>query len=211
MTVHSAKGLEFRVVFIVGMEEELFPSSMSSDSPRQLEEERRLFYVAITRAEEYLVITNAKSRFRYGKTEMCKPSRFLREIDPLYIRISGISSGNAILTSAINNVRPSASIITTPPSARPSVSSTSATPTGADARRFVRVTPSLHSSPQLAASHPAANTSNLSVGTKILHERFGHGTITAIEGTGIDTKATVLFENVGIKQLLLRFAKFKVI
>ncbi|MBR5467202.1 MAG: UvrD-helicase domain-containing protein [Bacteroidaceae bacterium] len=211
MTVHSAKGLEFRVVFIVGMEEELFPSSMSSDSPRQLEEERRLFYVAITRAEEYLVITNAKSRFRYGKTEMCKPSRFLREIDPLYIRISGISSGNAILTSAINNVRPSASIITTPPSARPSVSSTSATPTGADARRFVRVTPSLHSSPQLAASHPAANTSNLSVGTKILHERFGHGIITAIEGNGIDTKATVLFENVGTKQLLLRFAKFKVI
>lgn len=202
MTVHSAKGLEFRVVFVVGMEETLFPSQMSMDSPRGLEEERRLFYVAITRAEEFLIITHAKSRFRYGKTEFCEPSRFLREIDPRFLRVKGA---------------PMSGIIKVPTTTSSSSSSSSSSvvrqmvPTGIDARRFVRVKPTIQSS---GVSMNTANSSTdvppVSIGTRILHERFGAGVVTAIEGSGIDAKATVNFQNLGIKQLLLRFAKFKI-
>ena len=199
MTVHSAKGLEFRVVFVVGMEEDLFPSQMCSDSPRGLEEERRLFYVAITRAEEYLVISHAKTRFRYGKMEFCEPSRFIREIDSRYLRPKG---GGTLPTSTIK------------PISRPSVSAPSApVPTGAEARRFVKLTPSLTAS-QSATSSSSSSASvpcgNVTVGCKVQHDRFGLGIVTAIEGKGIDIKATVNFENVGQKQLLLRFAKIKV-
>lgn len=202
MTVHSAKGLEFRVVFVVGMEETLFPSQMSMDSPRGLEEERRLFYVAITRAEEFLIITHAKSRFRYGKTEFCEPSRFLREIDPRFLRVKGA---------------PMSGIIKEPTTTSSSSSSSSSSvvrqmvPTGIDARRFVRVKPTIQSS---GVSMNTANSSTdvplVSIGTRILHERFGAGVVTAIEGSGIDAKATVNFQNLGTKQLLLRFAKFKI-
>ena len=87
MTVHSAKGLEFRNVFVVGMEENLFPSGMAGDSPRAMEEERRLFYVAITRAEEHCFLSFAKTRFRYGKMEFGSPSRFLRDIDTRFLQL----------------------------------------------------------------------------------------------------------------------------
>lgn len=212
MTVHSAKGLEFRVVFVVGMEESLFPSQMSMDSPRGLEEERRLFYVAITRAEEYLVITNARSRFRYGKTEFYEPSRFLREIDPRFIRVKGVgdrlslgmgtgSSFNRINVNEFGNTVSSKS-----------PTSSGVIPTGTDARRFVKVKPLSQSSQQPSQSQFASTeTNSISVGTRIQHDRFGNGVVTAIEGKGIDIKATVSFDNVGTKQILLRFAKFKVL
>lgn len=187
MTVHSAKGLEFKVVFVVGMEENLFPSQMSMDSVRGLEEERRLFYVAITRAEEYLVITNAKSRFRYGKTEFCEPSRFLREIDPRFLRVKGSAGSVSVGSSPVRSV-----------------------PTGLDARRFVRVSPVSSAEPQQVASSANAPVA-VAVGTRVRHERFGIGTVTAIEGSGMDTKATVNFDNAGTKQLLLRFAKITVL
>ncbi|MBQ5840214.1 MAG: UvrD-helicase domain-containing protein [Bacteroidaceae bacterium] len=206
MTVHSAKGLEFRVVFIVGMEEGLFPSQMSSDSMRALEEERRLFYVAITRAEEYLVITNARSRFRYGKTEFSEPSRFLREIDPRFIQVKGSGS----VGSSLGFSQRSSNTSHTPVSSNTHTASTTRTmPTGIDARRFVKVTPS--ASPSSAISSSTSGSTPIQVGTYIQHERFGRGQVTAVEGSGIDAKATVHFENVGTKQLLLRFAKFKVI
>ena len=206
MTVHSAKGLEFRVVFIVGMEEGLFPSQMSSDSMRALEEERRLFYVAITRAEEYLVITNARSRFRYGKTEFSEPSRFLREIDPRFIQVKGSGS----VGSSLGFNQRSLNTGHTPVSSNTHTASTTRTmPTGIDARRFVKVTPS--ASPSSAISSSTSGSTSIQVGTYIQHERFGRGQVTAVEGSGIDAKATVHFENVGTKQLLLRFAKFKVI
>lgn len=210
MTVHSAKGLEFRVVFIVGMEETLFPSQMSMDSPRGLEEERRLFYVAITRAEEYLIITHAKSRFRYGKTEFCEPSRFLREIDPRFLRVKGASAsasaGIARLGQAgMSSFSPSCASRTPSSGFRQSV------PTGIDARRFVRVKTAAQSAGEPSqAGTVTKDVPNVSVGTRILHERFGSGVVTAIEGKGIDSKATVDFQNVGVKQLLLRFAKFKI-
>ncbi len=216
MTVHSAKGLEFRVVFVVGMEEDLFPSQMCNDSQRGLEEERRLFYVAMTRAEEYLVITNARSRFRYGKVEFTRPSRFLREIDPRYLHVRGIGAsqpltgGGTSLSGTQMPPRPtvlSSSHPTASLSSRPTASSPSATLPPKDNPRFVRV-----SKPTSSASASApADFPNISVGSRIQHDRFGNGLITAIEGKGIDTKATVSFENVGTKQLLLRFAKFKVL
>jgi DNA helicase-2/ATP-dependent DNA helicase PcrA len=203
MTVHSAKGLEFRVVFVVGMEETLFPSQMAMDSPRGLEEERRLFYVAITRAEEYLVITNARSRFRYGKTEFCEPSRFLREIDPRFLQVRG-SGAMGSATTRVSSVPSHHGVSRTDEG-----DVVAKTPRGIDARRFVKVTPMLHQSQTMpGSSQPASTNSSVAVGTRILHERFGKGVVTAVEGSGIDTKATVNFENVGVKQLLLRFAKF---
>lgn len=210
MTVHSAKGLEFRVVFVVGLEETLFPSQMSSDSPRALEEERRLFYVAITRAEEYLILTNARSRFRYGKTEFSEPSRFLREISPCYLHVRG--SGSTLSSSISRNVlgkdAPTFPGVTSAPPVAERASRQ--VPVGIEARRFVRLSPSPSSSRQSSVSSPSASSSvSISVGMRIQHERFGIGTVTAIEGSGMDTKATVNFENVGTKQLLLRFAKFK--
>lgn len=211
MTVHSAKGLEFRVVFIVGMEETLFPSQMSMDSPRGLEEERRLFYVAITRAEEFLIITHAKSRFRYGKTEFCEPSRFLREIDPRFLRVKGASANTSVGTGRFGQCASSSSPLfgvsqTSSSNVRQSI------PTGIDARRFVRVKPVAQSgSGTLQSNIATKDTLPVSIGTRILHDRFGSGVVTAIEGKGIDAKAKVDFDNVGIKQLLLRFAKFKVL
>lgn len=192
MTVHSAKGLEFRVVFVVGMEEDLFPSYMSNNSTIGLEEERRLFYVAITRAEEYLVITNAKSRFRYGKTEFCEPSRFLREIDPRFLRSKGTTTIRS--TSTVSAIQ----------------SPTRTVPTGIDARRFVRVSIAKTQS-KPSNSHPETSFSQVSVGTRVRHERFGTGIVTALEGSGMDMKATVNFDNAGTKQLLLRFAKITVV
>ncbi len=193
MTVHSAKGLEFRAVFIVGMEEDLFPSQMCSDSQRGLEEERRLFYVAMTRAEEYLVVTHARSRFRYGKVEFGRPSRFLREIDPRYLSLRGIGA------TPLGNPQPN----------RPLPQARSVAPASPSGGRFVRVSQAT-SSPSTTDSL-STPPSSLKAGTRIQHDRFGQGMITAIEGQGIDTKATVKFENVGIKQLLLRFAKFRVV
>lgn len=210
MTVHSAKGLEFRVVFIVGMEETLFPSQMSMDSPRGLEEERRLFYVAITRAEEFLIITHAKSRFRYGKTEFCEPSRFLHEIDPRFLRVKGASASASAGIARLGQ----AGMSSLPPSGAsrtPSSGFRQSVPTGIDARRFVRVKTAAQSAGEPSqAGTVAKDVPNVSVGTRILHERFGSGVVTAIEGKGIDSKATVDFQNVGVKQLLLRFAKFKI-
>jgi DNA helicase-2/ATP-dependent DNA helicase PcrA len=206
MTVHSAKGLEFKVVFVVGMEEDLFPSKMSMDSPKGLEEERRLFYVAITRAEEYLVITNARSRFRYGKTEFCEPSRFLRELDPRFLHIKGAAS-NSVPTGKY------AGRIDVPSFESNSQKKPGSTviPTGIDARRFVKVTPGLQQKEAPNISDIGLSSPSVYVGTRIMHERFGCGIVTAIDGKGVDTKATVNFDNVGTKQLLLRFAKFKVI
>ncbi|MBQ2074068.1 MAG: UvrD-helicase domain-containing protein [Bacteroidaceae bacterium] len=194
MTVHSAKGLEFRVVFVVGMEETLFPNQLCMDTVRGLEEERRLFYVAITRAQEYLLLSNAKSRFRFGKTELCKPSRFLSEIDPRFLqRTNGKGRVQAV----------------TP------------VPSGIDARRFRKISsikPTVPTGQNVAftpaastVSHTTMDTADIVVGSRILHDRFGLGTVTAVSGSGMDKKATVIFDNVGQKQLLLRFAKFKVV
>lgn len=198
MTVHSAKGLEFKVVFVVGMEEGLFPSCMAQESAREMEEERRLFYVAITRAEEYCFLSFARSRFRYGKMEFGSPSCFLRDIDARYLRLPGdalpvsrvsrhdeeepASYGNAV------RERPKGDLFR--PAAPPKLSriaSLSSRPASGDA------------------------SSSLQAGQKIEHERFGIGEVLNVEGSGENCKATVRFRYAGEKQLLLKFARFKVI
>ena len=189
MTVHAAKGLEFRNVFVVGLEEDLFPSPMAKDNLRAIEEERRLFYVAITRAEERCYLSYAKTRMRYGKMEFGAPSRFLRDIDACYLDLPDsekprrLTEGKSPLFSS-----------------RPLVASSELP------RHLKRVPAS--SSPSVAA---AAGNASLHAGQTIEHERFGMGTVLRVEGTGENVKATIRFENVGEKQLLLRFARFKVV
>ncbi|MDR2844307.1 MAG: UvrD-helicase domain-containing protein [Candidatus Symbiothrix sp.] len=190
MTIHSAKGLEFKNVFVVGLEENLFPSERSRDNAKEIEEERRLFYVGITRAEENAVLTYAKSRFRNGQTQSCTPSRFLRDIDPEYLRLSGSSA----LERSWSPRSSSASI----PRIEPGVHAVS--------RKFSPVE-SVQSTP--VATHQSIG--NLHIGDVIRHERFGQGKVTALTGENENAKATVDFDNFGNKQLLLKFARFEVV
>jgi DNA helicase-2/ATP-dependent DNA helicase PcrA len=201
MTIHSAKGLEFNSVFIVGVEENLLPSSMAQNSARELEEERRLFYVAITRAKEHCTLTFSKSRYRYGSFEFCEPSRFLKEIDRSYIRMLGDNT-----TYIKSTPRPQA------PAGGPTFALTnrarSAAPTPQEPPR--RIVPQ-----RLQRITPTATTSTgsapLRVGQVIEHERFGIGDVINVEGSGENAKATIKFRNVGVKQLLLKFARYKII
>lgn len=186
MTIHSAKGLEFPVVFIAGLEEGLFPSELSAEVPRELEEERRLFYVALTRAERQVVLTYAKSRFRNGRMEFSRPSRFIREIPQQFYKASQSTSGafQPRIEQRIKPFRPQ------------NVGGGFVPPT----RPF---SPPNRPTTIVQPSVPG----ELKVGSAVVHERFGRGVVQALEGSGIDAKATVLFENAGTKVLMLRFAK----
>ena len=216
MTVHAAKGLEFRVVFVVGLEENLFPSALSLESPREMEEERRLFYVALTRAEELCFLSYAGNRYRYGKMEFSNPSRFLYEIDPACVK--GLNGGGARYRRETDDIdsRPLASVSRVVPKASPlrpvtrmrplsSASGTSSSrPSSSSARSSFEV-------PAASATVSTGDSGGLRVGQTIEHERFGRGTIQAIEGSGENLKATVVFSSMGTKQLLLKFARFKVV
>ena len=190
MTVHAAKGLEFEAVFVVGLEEELFPSQMSMDSPRQIEEERRLFYVAMTRAKKHLFLTYARRRMKYGVTSDCEPSRFLKDIDKRFLK-----SDKPEMPSFKDIVSRPTFIPQRPrviPQAPPS--------------NFIKVRKTVSES-QPSPSVPSS-INGLTVGSVIVHERFGEGVVERLEGSGLDAKACVRFQNVGTKQLLLRFARF---
>lgn len=190
MTVHAAKGLEFPVVFVVGLEEELFPSAMCIDSMRAIEEERRLFYVAITRAERHCFLSYAKSRMRYGKMEFAAPSRFLKDIDVRYLRLPG----QMVYTQ---REEPRAPVFTKiQPEAKPT---------------FTPSTPRNLKPVAAAATIAPSQNLALSVGQYIEHERFGLGEVLKVEGEGDSAKALIRFKNAGEKQLLLRFARFKVV
>ena len=224
MTVHAAKGLEFATVFVVGLEENIFPSPLAAVSVRELEEERRLLYVAITRAEKHCILTNAKNRFRYGKMEFDNPSRFIDEIDA-----SLIEGGEEAPESSFGggyggrmpwdrdrsgygchyqNAKPVASqFMADPKPGFKSVRTVNAV------HRIMGDTAS-SSSVALAGSSTSKASSaagSLSEGCRIEHQRFGIGTVLKIEGTGENTKATVEFQNAGTKQLLLKFAKFTIL
>ncbi|MDO4164444.1 MAG: 3'-5' exonuclease [Bacteroides sp.] len=192
MTVHSAKGLEFRNVFVVGMEENLFPSSMVGDSPRALEEERRLFYVAITRAEQHCYLTYAKSRYRYGKMEFGSPSRFLKDIDVRFLRLPQDRGFEYRKREEVQ--RPRQSLFT--PSAP---------------RNLRRVEPAAINVSASATTSGSSVGNGVRAGQLIEHERFGLGKVLKVEGAGDNAKATIHFENAGDKQLLLRFARFKIL
>ena len=211
MTVHAAKGLEFKNVFVVGLEEELFPSSMSKDNPRAVEEERRLFYVAITRAEENCVLTYAKSRFRNGQSAMCSPSRFLKDIDVRFLDVPADSSADTFAAARERFQRPAF----TSPFQQPRVvekeepSFISPVAQALQRQRLTKVETA--TSIPASSSAPASDLSGLRVGAKVRHDRFGEGEVIAIEGDGGNAKATVAFTHFGQKQLLLKFARLTII
>ncbi len=224
MTIHAAKGLEFATVFVVGLEENIFPSPLAAISVRELEEERRLLYVAITRAEKHCILTNAKNRFRYGKMEFDNPSRFIDEIDA-----SLIEGGEEAPESSFGggyggrmpwdrdrsgyrrdyqNSKPVASQFMADP--KPGFKSVRAV----NAVHRIMGDTARSSSVALAgssASKASSASGSLSEGCRIEHQRFGIGKVLKIEGTGENTKATVEFQNAGTKQLLLKFAKFTIL
>ena len=221
MTIHSAKGLEFRNVFIVGMEENLFPGPMSSDSPRALEEERRLFYVAITRAEENCFISYAKNRYKYGKPEFCNPSRFLKDINPDFLKMPADSGFTPVRNEGYTkrNYERGYERNETYRSSGPSMFDGGEMPQ--EPVRFVKPVPprnlkrivpvSQNPAVSRSAETGKADTHGVEVGRLIEHERFGRGEVVRLEGSGDNCKATVRFENAGDKQLLLKFARFKII
>lgn len=282
MTIHAAKGLEFPTVFVVGLEENIFPSPMSAGSRREIEEERRLLYVAITRAERHCILTNAKNRFRYGTMQIDNPSRFLNDFDPTLIHIDDNASStfgrechkmpwdednssrstwrredagddfreyepNRAYTgsrpwgqeyrqmgSRWQNANPVASQFRADP--KPKIterkrSEAAVDPLSERAKRrliaeganFKRLSSEItnggrilssDSSPVSSPSSPVSSSvsvAGLSVGVTIEHQRFGIGEVLSLEGTGENAKATVEFRNAGRKQLLLKFAKFKVV
>jgi len=208
MTVHSAKGLEFPVVFVVGLEENLFPSALSMNSQRELEEERRLLYVAITRAERLCYLTYAKCRWRYGKMEFGTPSRFLSDIDGDFI---GRSFSNDLPFAAPRRSSDTrrdswARHVERPVSLR--VERPKTVPQRPSGQRRLRPLSALTGETPSSVSSSTAVMPVLREGDRIEHQRFGLGEVIRIEGTGENTKATVRFQYAGEKQLLLKFAKF---
>ena len=217
MTIHSAKGLEFPTVFVVGLEENIFPSPMCTNSMRELEEERRLLYVAITRAKKHCILTCAQNRFRYGRMEYDTPSRFIRDIDPELLDVQSETgggessyrrpSGGSRSPEWMQNPRPVATQFRADPKPRAVAPRQPEKPVDPFGPNFKRVYNAV--APRPMASAPSAG--ELREGCQIEHQRFGIGRVLKIEGTGENTKATVEFRNAGTKQLLLKFAKFKII
>ena len=197
MTVHAAKGLEYEAVFVAGMEDELFPNANARFFPKEMEEERRLFYVALTRAKSYCYLSYARTRIRYGSFLTCEPSPFISEIDPACLRREDIAFTPR--TAATDGHRPS--IRTAEPPSRPNPLSTLRT------RRLSRVAPT--SRPSAGKSLDEAG--GLRVGQHIEHERFGRGEVRRLEQAGETIKATVQFDNAGEKALLLKFARYRIL
>ncbi len=261
MTVHAAKGLEFATVFIVGLEENIFPSPLAAMSVRELEEERRLLYVAITRAEKHCILTNAKNRFRYGKMEFDNPSRFIDEIDSSLIEAqdemggSYFGGGSSYERSASYGERssygggygkrmpwdqkrrisdrdedvPEWKRVTSqfrpdpkPASDTSSLSSSSRESLSSGNFKSVRALDAARrilgnnrnssvSSTSSVSSSAGSSFGALKEGCKIEHQRFGVGVVRKIEGQGENAKATVEFQNSGVKQLLLKYAKYTIL
>lgn len=282
MTIHAAKGLEFPTVFVVGLEENIFPSPMSAGSRREIEEERRLLYVAITRAERHCILTNAKNRFRYGTMQIDNPSRFLNDFDPTLIHIEDNASStfgrechkmpwdednssrstwrredagddfreyepnraytgsrpwgekyrqmgsrwqnaNPVASQFRANPKPKITERKRPEAAVDPLSERAKRRLIAEGANFKRLSSTItnggrilssDSSPVSSPSSPVSSSvsvAGLSVGVTIEHQRFGIGEVLSLEGTGENAKATVEFRNAGRKQLLLKFAKFKVV
>lgn len=205
MTVHAAKGLEFKYVYIVGLEENLFPSQLSISSRSDLEEERRLFYVAITRAEKQAILSFATMRYRFGNITYCEPSRFINEIDDKYLdypientqkKFSDDSFGgyrtnylknNKLDENALNNNEKTKAITFNPSN-----------------KKLIKINSNLSSSSSILDTKL---NKNLIAGDWVLHDKFGKGQISALEGNWPETKANIIFEKVGQKSLLLKFAR----
>lgn len=198
MTIHSSKGLEFPYVFIVGLEENLFPSQMALNSRAELEEERRLFYVALTRAEKKCTISYVTSRFRFGQQIFAEPSRFIDELDQKFIHHINRMEGNTGGGRSLNSYQR--------PSEYAKPQSRSETGFKMPTQRNLKPLKSATTS-----SGKQATTVPLKVGYNVVHERFGKGKVTALEGKAPDQKATIFFPRVGNKTLILKFAKLEVV
>ncbi len=196
MTIHAAKGLEFRHVFIAGLEENLFPSQMSLGTQKELEEERRLFYVALTRARERVTITYANTRYKWGSITPCRPSRFLNELDPRYVNFPGRSDLNRGRINAGTQDHSS-------PGLRVHISS----PQKTHIRKKTFSSPGKSAPENFVPDDPR----RIKAGMEVEHARFGTGKVLQTEGDFPETKATVFFKDFGQKQLLLKFAKLKII
>ncbi|MCA6423133.1 MAG: UvrD-helicase domain-containing protein [Flavobacterium sp.] len=208
MTIHLAKGLEFPYVFVVGMEEDLFPSAMSLNTRSELEEERRLFYVALTRAEHQAYLTYAQSRYRWGKLTDAEPSRFIEEIKDEYLEyINPMDTGYRYKPSMdldiFGDVDKSKLRLAKPVGGTPPKRNDNEPIPSANIRKLKPV--------GNAPSNTNLFDSKLTIGNVVMHERFGKGEIINLEGVGADKKAEIKFEVGGIKKLLLRFAKLDVI
>jgi DNA helicase-2/ATP-dependent DNA helicase PcrA len=207
MTIHSAKGLEFKHLVIAGVEEELFPSQMSTDNPKDLEEERRLFYVALTRAEKSAIITYAAQRYKWGVQNACSPSRFIKEIDARFLDLPPdfypVIQGSGSIQAEKEKFVPESYRRLMEQRKQPSQIQSGG-------RKLVNI--------NQATSQPAppprdfipSDPGMIKEGTRVEHPRFGIGKVAQLEGTGSNIKATVLFP-VGTKQLLLKFAKLRVV
>jgi len=199
MTIHSSKGLEFPQVYVVGLEENLFPSQMSLNSRSDLEEERRLFYVAVTRAKSKLTISYATSRFKFGTLISCEPSRFLDEIDAKYLELDFTAKPAA--SSFFEDER-------TAWSRKADTFSKPKTPASSAPPKTTSILAKAHvPTPGFAPS----DTSKLQTGMEVEHERFGFGKVLQLEGNKPDIKATIFFKEIGQKQLLLKFAKLRIV
>ena len=209
MTIHLAKGLEFPYVYIVGLEENLFPSAMSMNTRSELEEERRLFYVALTRAEKQAYLTYAQTRYRWGKLIDCEPSRFLEEIDEKYLEYLTVKkpdfSQNKFINEDIFGSVPQHKIRFKKPIQRPQ-------------KKIIKEQKVVFTPPKnlKKVSKSALNSSNLFdskivVGNIVEHSKFGKGEVLSLEGLGANKKAEIRFATVGVKKLLLQFAKLRII
>lgn len=211
MTIHLAKGLEFPHVFIVGLEEDLFPSAMSLNTRSELEEERRLFYVALTRAEHQAYLTYAQSRYRWGKLVDSEPSRFIEEINDSYLEyLNPVDHGGyrykpQMDIDIFGDIDKSKLRLSKPVSSAPP----------AYLNTEVNDKPNIRKLKPVSGIKTQSNTnlfdSNLVVGNIVMHERFGKGQIMSIEGVGADKKAEIKFDVGGLKKLLLKFAKLQII
>jgi DNA helicase II / ATP-dependent DNA helicase PcrA len=189
MTVHAAKGLEFPYVYIVGLEENLFPSIQSLNSRTDLEEERRLFYVALTRAQQKLFITYSDSRYRWGNLTLCEPSRFIDEIDPSCIEFpqkpkTKESTKNGFTTPAYG---------------------------GVNRKNLKKIGSHTTHSERPSKGNEDTDMELIQTGMQVEHSRFGYGKVLSIEGSGSNKKASVFFRNVGQKELLLKYARLKIV
>ncbi|MEE4198967.1 MAG: UvrD-helicase domain-containing protein [Bacteroidales bacterium] len=208
MTIHSAKGLEFKQVFLAGLEEDLFPSPMSSGTQKELEEERRLFYVALTRAEESAIISFARERYKWGTPTYCRPSRFIREVDEQYLDLpeSFYETGQPIFTGGDDIFENSSK----PRFERKKPGINATVPQAS--KKLIKISEAGKKAAAQATSDFTPDPPDaINEGMIVRHSKFGLGEIIKIEGTKPNKKAKVLFEGVGEKQLLLKFAKLKII
>lgn len=208
MTIHSAKGLEFPYVYIVGMEENLFPSHMALNSRSDLEEERRLFYVALTRAQKRVTLSYAESRYKYGSLTFCEPSRFIDEIDPKFLELT-------VKNLPIAGFFTERSSNGTPRSAAPAPTPS---PVPRNLKKLNTSRADIPSKQPILQQQSGPNNNfqpdsveTIQVGMEVEHQRFGQGKVISMEGSGPNKKATVFFQGIGQKQLLLQFAKLRVV